>query len=450
MTTSAHLDGAVLHLGWGLPFAGILLSIALVPLAAPRVWHHHFGKIAVGWALAFLLPAALVHGPAVAGTEFAHVMLAEFLPFLLLVGSLFVVTGGIRITGNLVGTPETNLALLACGTALASVMGTTGAAMLLVAPLIRANAWRSHVTHIFVFHIFLVANVGGALTPIGDPPLFLGYLKGVDFFWTLRHLALPTLAMVLPLLGLFYLLDRRAFARETATPPQMEASDERLGIEGRVNLLFLAGIVGGVVLSGAWRPGVAWQLFGTELPLQDLARGAILLACAGLSLAFTRKATRVANGFTWAPIREVGLLFFAIFVTIVPVIAIMRAGAGGAASGLVGLVNQGGQPVDALYFWIAGGLSSVLDNAPTYLVFFNLAGGDAERLMHELTRTLVAISAGAVFMGANTYIGNAPNFMVKAIAEAAGIRMPGFFGYIGWAAAILIPLFLLQTVLFFR
>lgn len=445
-----HLDGALLHLGWALPFVGILLSIALLPLIAPRVWHHHYGKIAVGWALAFLVPAALAHGPAVAGTEFAHVMLAEFLPFLILVGSLFVVTGGIRVTGSLVGTPETNLALLGCGTVLASVMGTTGAAMLLIAPLIRANAWRRHVTHIFVFHIFLVANIGGALTPIGDPPLFLGYLKGVDFFWTLQHMALPMLGMALPLLGLFYLLDRRAFARETATPPQMEAGDERLGIEGGVNFLFLAGIVGGVLLSGAWRPDVAWTLFGTTLPLQDIARGAILIACAGLSLALTRKATRVANGFTWGPIAEVGLLFFAIFVTIVPVIAIIKAGEGGAASGLVGLVNQDGRPVDALYFWIAGGLSSVLDNAPTYLVFFNMAGGDAERLMHEMTRTLVALSAGAVFMGANTYIGNAPNFMVKAIAETAGIRMPSFFGYIGWAAVFLIPLFLLQTLLFFR
>ncbi len=450
MNTLAHLDGAALHLAWGLPFAGILLSIALLPLAAPRLWHHHFDKIAVGWALAFLVPAAIVHGPAVAGSEFAHVMLAEFLPFLILIGALFIVTGGIRVTGNLVGTPETNLALLTCGTVLASVMGTTGAAMLLIAPLIRANAWRTHVTHIFVFHIFLVANIGGALTPIGDPPLFLGYLKGVDFFWTLQHLALPTAAMALPLLGLFYLLDRRAFARETATPPQMEASDERLGIEGGINLMFLAGIVGGVLLSGAWRPGVAWTVFGTELHLQDLARGGILIACAGLSLAFTRKATRVANGFTWGPIREVGLLFFAIFVTIVPVVAIMRAGEGGAASGLVGLVNQDGRPIDALYFWIAGALSSVLDNAPTYLVFFNMAGGDAERLMHELTRTLVAISAGAVFMGANTYIGNAPNFMVKAIAEAAGIRMPSFFGYVGWAFAVLIPLFVVQTLIFFR
>jgi len=450
MIDSAHLDGTLLGLAWGLPFAGILLSIALLPLFAARVWHHHFGKIAVGWALAFLLPAAAVHGPAVAGTEFAHVMLAEFLPFLILVGSLFVVTGGIRVTGNLVGTPEVNLGILACGTVLASIMGTTGAAMLLIAPLIRANAWRSHVTHIFVFHIFLVANIGGALTPIGDPPLFLGYLKGVDFFWTLRHLALPMLAMALPLLALFYVLDRRAFARETATPPQMEATDERLGFEGGVNFLFLAGIVGGVLLSGAWRPGISWTVFGTELQLQDLARGAILIACAGLSLAFTRRATRVANGFSWAPISEVGLLFFAIFVTIVPVIAIIRAGEGGAASGLVGLVNQDGRPIDALYFWIAGGLSSVLDNAPTYLVFFNMAGGDAERLMHEMTRTLVAISAGAVFMGANTYIGNAPNFMVKAIVETAGIRMPSFFGYVGWAVAILIPLFLLQTVLFFR
>lgn len=449
---AAELNGGGLSVMWGIPFAGLLLSIALCPLLTPAFWHHHFGKLTAAWSLAFLLPCAYFFGAWTAVHGAVHAFVAEFFPFLILITSLFVVAGGICVRGNLHGTPALNTGLLAIGTVLASFMGTTGAAMLLIRPLIRANDNRKHAAHIVVFFIFLVANAGGALTPLGDPPLFLGFLKGVDFFWTVQHLFAPTLFICVALLIIFYLLDSHYYhKREEVKPPELDPTpDSAIRFDGKINFALLALIVVMVLMSGFWKPGIAYVFFGNTLELQNLIRDVALIVVIFLSLAVTPKSAREGNEFSWGPIQEVGKLFAGIFITIIPVIAMLRAGESGAFASVVRAVTDGnGQPINAMYFWATGVLSSFLDNAPTYLVFFNTAGGDAKTLMTTMAATLAAISSGAVFMGANSYIGNAPNMMVKAIAEERGIKMPSFFGYMAWSCAILMPLFILMTFIFF-
>jgi len=450
---ASGLDGSHLNLWWSVPFFGLLLSIALCPLLTPALWHHHFGKIVLGWALTFLLPCAAIFGLGTAASGAAHACIAEYLPFIILVTALFVVAGGIYIKGNLHGTPVLNAVLLALGTLLASVMGTTGASMLMIRPVIRANDNRKHVKHIVVFFIFLVSNAGGSLTPLGDPPLFLGFLKGVDFFWTMRNIFPETLFLCVALLAIFYLLDRYYYHnREDELPPEQDPTpDSPIRFEGTVNFVLLAAIVGLVLLSGFWKTGVTLSIFGVDVELQNLVRDALLLAVIAISLAITPDCARKGNDFSWGPIQEVGKLFAGIFITIIPVVAMLRAGESGAFAVVIGVVtDSSGQPINAMYFWATGILSSFLDNAPTYLVFFNTAGGDPATLMTSLAATLAAISCGSVFMGANSYIGNAPNMMVKAIAEERGIRMPTFFGYMGWSCMVLIPLFILMTFIFFR
>lgn len=452
LAQATELDGRALGGWWGLPFAGLLLSIALCPLLTPNFWHHHFGKVSLFWAAAFLLPCALRFGAGTAAAGALHAFVAEYFPFIVLVTALFVVAGGICVRGNLHGTPGLNTGLLAIGTVLASFMGTTGAAMLMIRPLIRANDDRRHAAHIVVFFIFLVANAGGSLTPLGDPPLFLGFLKGVDFFWTVRHILPETLFLCGALLAIFYLLDRHYYHnREERLPAALDPTpDAPLRFDGKANFLLLAVVVGLVLMSGLWKSGISFDLFGTPVELQNLVRDLALIGVILLSLKITPAVAHQGNDFSWGPIREVAKLFAGIFITIIPVIAMLRAGTDGAFAPVVRAVTDGsGQPVNAMYFWATGLLSSFLDNAPTYLVFFNTAGGDAATLMTTLAPTLAAISAGAVFMGANSYIGNAPNLMVKAIAEERGIRMPSFFGYMAWSGAILLPLFIIMTFVFF-
>ncbi len=448
---AAEFDGARLSPWWGVPFAGILLSIALMPLLAPSFWHHHFGKVAAAWALAFLVPFAAVYGLPMAGSQLVHALAAEYIPFIILLTALFTVAGGIHIRGNLHGAPGLNTAILSIGAALASVMGTTGASMLLIRPLIRANDNRVHKAHVVVFFIFIVSNIGGSLTPLGDPPLFLGFLKGVDFFWTLLNILPDTLFSLAVLLALFYIVDRHYYRKEGVLPVDPTPDTRGIRFEGAANFALLAAIVVLVLLSGVWKSDLSFDVFGTPVGLPGLVRDIGLVGVTLLSLKLTAPQVHADNQFGWGPMAEVAKLFAGIFLTIVPVIAMLKAGVNGPFGAIVAAVTRpDGQPDPAMYFWATGILSSFLDNAPTYLVFFNTAGGDPAALMTTYASTLAAISAGAVFMGANSYIGNAPNLMVKAIAEDRGVKMPSFFGYMAWSGAILVPLFVAVTFIFFR
>lgn len=445
-----HVDGRELSLLWALPLAGLLGSIAIGPLAAPHLWHRHYGKVSAFWALALLVPFAAVHGFGPVASEVVHAALLEYLPFVVLLFSLFTISGGLLVRGNLRGSPGVNTAILAVGTLLASVIGTTGASMVLIRPLLRANDDRRRNAHVVVFFIFLVSNIGGSLTPLGDPPLFLGFLQGVDFFWTTVHIAPETGLLVAILLPLFYVIDRWFYAREGLRRPDPTPDTETLGLSGLVNIPLMMGVVAAILMSGVWKPGIEFDVFGTHVPLQAVVRDVLLVALALASLKLTPTELRERNGFDWEPIREVAKLFAGIFAVLIPALLILKAGLDGHAAPLVALVSdEAGAPRPAMYFWLTGMLSSVLDNAPTYLVFFNLAGGDAAELMTEKAATLAAISGGAVFMGALTYVGNAPNFMVLAIAKNRGVNMPGFFGYMAWSYAILIPCFALLTWVFF-
>ncbi|MBP6563326.1 MAG: sodium:proton antiporter [Neisseriaceae bacterium] len=447
----ADFNGADLSLAWGIPFAGILLSVALFPIFAPSFWHHHFGKVIAAWTLAFLMPFVVVFGPMVSIETVAHAMLEEYIPFILLLLALYTVSGGILIWGNLDGSPKLNTGILALGTFLASIMGTTGAAMLLIRPLLKANENRKHKVHVVVFFIFLVANIGGGLTPLGDPPLFLGFLKGVDFMWTVEHMLPPVLMNSAILLGLFFIIDSFFFnKKDERQAPAENAVRSPLKIMGRWNFLLLLAIIASVLMSGMWKPGISIDILGTPVSLQSLVRDVLLLVITIVSLKITPKPIRAGNEFNWDPMMEVGKLFLGIFITIAPVIAILKAGEAGHFKELIAMVhNDQGEPLNVMYFWMSGLLSAFLDNAPTYLVFFNMASGDAAQLMGPMQTTLLAISMGSVFMGALSYIGNAPNFMVKAIAEQRKVKMPSFFGYMLWSFGILVPLYIIQTFVFF-
>ena len=447
--SAPHLNGEGLVIFWVIPFVGILLSIAIMPLVALDFWHHNFGKISLFWAVSLIIPFLIHQGPEVTFYEVLHVGLLEYIPFIILLLALFTISGGVMLKGTLVGTPQLNTIIIFIGTALASWMGTTGAAMLLIRPLIRANEQRKNKVHIIVFFIFLVANIGGSLTPLGDPPLFLGFLKGVNFFWTTSAMFAPMLFMVVCLLVIFFGLDSYLYSKEPDLKVNVD-NHQKLGLDGSFNLLLLAGVVFGVLLSGFWKPHITFEIYHVHLELQNIARDFLLLLLTYASWTLTSKEIRKANEYTWFPIIEVGKLFAGIFITIIPAIAILKAGAKGALSSVVSSVSQDGEPINYMYFWLTGILSSFLDNAPTYLVFFNTAGGNPSTLMNDIPNTLLAISAGAVFMGANTYIGNAPNFMVKSISESSGIEMPSFFGYFfKWAVPILMPLFIVVTYIFF-
>ena len=455
------VDGAKLPIWSIIPFVGILLSIAIFPLVLDSHFLvHHGGKMSLIWSLVFAIPyLAAFRGAAF--YDILHIYLIDYIPFIILLWGLFAVAGGILVRGTLRGTPLVNTFLLLIGTAIASWVGTTGASMLLIRPLIRANAYRQNKIHLIVFFIFLVSNIGGSLTPLGDPPLFLGFLHGVPFFWTTTALFPHMLLISVILIVLFFVVDTLMFKREGGVVPDDGAS-EPIRVDGLFNLIFLLGIVAAVLMSGTAKWGEV-NILGVHVAWQNIARDVLIVVMGLLSLRFTPFSgeLRQANEFSWEPIEEVAKVFAGIFMTIIPALAILKAGENGALRGLIGAIKE---PIH--YFWITGTLSSFLDNAPTYLTFFNTALGQlhlTEAMVPEILSTpfdslpkdhqtfvnlLTAISVGAVFMGANTYIGNAPNFMVKAIAEQSGIRMPSFFGYMIWSVGILVPLFVIVTLVF--
>ncbi len=443
--------GSLLPLWSVLPFVGILLSIALIPLAFPHFWHNHFPKVSFFWALVFAIPF-IYFFKETALREIAHIVIIDYIPFILLLGSLYIVSGGIYIKGTLKGTPAVNSIILLIGTLLASIIGTTGASMLLIRPILRSNSWRVYKVHTIVFFIFLVSNIGGSLTPLGDPPLFLGFLHGVPFFWTMKILPEMAFASIV-LLFLYFILDSHYYKKEilTAVP---DSEQEPVKIEGSHNFIFLLGIIGAVLFSGNVKLGQI-NFFGISQTIENLIKDAILILMGIASLISTRQVIHKNNEFNWAPILEVAYLFAGIFVTIIPALAILKAGENGALHWLIKSVDSPAQ-----YFWTVGILSSFLDNAPTYLTFFNSILGEfypgipeasaVALLIVEKIPHLAAISVGAVFMGANTYIGNAPNFMVKSIAEEAGVKMPSFFGYIfKYSIPILVVLFIIMTFIFY-
>ncbi|MFL5390806.1 MAG: sodium:proton antiporter [Myxococcales bacterium] len=415
------------------PFGMMLLSIAFLPMVAGGLWEYNRNKAFV---------SLVAGGPVAAWTATLDPALVlhtagEYVAFMLLLATLFVVSGGIVIRGTLSGTPGLNAIVLAIGAVLASLIGTTGASMVLIRPLLRANSVRQDKAHVFVFFIFVVANTGGLLTPMGDPPLFLGFLRGVPFTWTLALWPQWLLVNVF-LIAVFYVVDSTIFRREDlARPVDLDEVAVRhqvpISIAGKHNFLFLLAIAVVLLLSG-------------KLALHTLVQDAALLLILLLSWATTPGKLRTENGFSWQPIVEVAALFAGIFATMIPALAILNAR--GAELGL-------NRPWH--YFWASGALSSFLDNAPTYLTFASAASGkvgtDASNLAelvahHQGAALLAAISLGSVLMGANTYIGNGPNFMVKAIVEQSGVRMPGFFGYMGYSGAILLPLFVAVTWIF--
>jgi len=404
------LDGARLPWPLALPSAGILLSIALGPLAVKEWWHIHYAKAAGFWAILALGGLIAVEGLPVAAASFVQSMALEYLPFILMLFALFTAAGGIAVEGRLNGSAPVNTTILAFGTMIASIIGTTGASMILIQPLIRANSARSFNAHVVVFFIFLVSNIGGVLTPLGDPPLFLGFLRGIDFFWTTRTLWPQALFASGVLLAIFFLVDSY-FNRREENPPPAGTAAVKLRVSGHANIGLIGIAILAIVASGFWRPGIGFDLLGTRIELQNLIRELIMIFVGLASLRVTNPGLRAANGFEWEPIREVAYLFAGIFTCIIPVMAMLEAGAKGPFSAAINVLARDGTPDTAVYFWATGVLSSFLDNAPTYLVFFQLAGGDPAALMGPLAKTLTAISLGAVFMGSNTYIGNAPNFM---------------------------------------
>jgi Na+/H+ antiporter NhaD/arsenite permease-like protein len=439
--------GALLPPWTVLPFVGLLLSIALLPLALPHWWEHNRNRAIV--SAAFALPV-IVYLPAAFGAPGVHALLEkgeEYTAFIVLLASLYVITGGLHVRGSLSGTPLLNTALLALGAGLASIIGTTGASVLLVRPLLRANESRRAKVHVVVFFIFTVSNCGGLLTPLGDPPLFLGFLKGVPFVWTLS-LWREWLVVNGALLAIFNVWDQLVFAREERDRPGSQLEEvqihEPLGVSGAHNFLYLFGVVAVIYAAGQGfgNGGEPWP-FGVQEVL--------MAGIAFVAYATTRADLRQRNHFSFAPINEVAILFAGIFATMAPALLILNHRAPGF-----------GIQKPWHFFWSTGALSSFLDNAPTYLTFAATACGlqhiDLEgrylarylELGHQAAEVLAAISCGAVFMGANTYIGNGPNFMVKAIAEARGVRMPSFFGYMAYSSAVLIPLFVVCTFLFFR
>jgi Na+/H+ antiporter NhaD/arsenite permease-like protein len=434
------LDGASLSWLWALPFLGILLTIALGPILFPRLWGLHHGKLAATWAFITLAAVGFYAGAGVALDALVHAMLTDYLSFIVLLFTLYVVSGGLLVTGNLRGTPASNAGMLFIGTLLASLVGTTGASMIMIRALIRANEHRRHKAHVFVFAIFLMANIGGSLTALGNPPLFVGFLHGVDFFWTLQHL-LPATSLIAGLvLAIFCAVDAWLYRREPSHHP-VHVSATVVRIRGWINVPLIAGIIAAILIAVTWRPGIILKVGSSELQLQNLLRDAVLIGIAVASLKLTPVEHRAANGFSFTPIKEVGKLFAAIFICIIPVLAMLKAGSQGPFAWLLALTADGGTPHDLAYFWLSGALSAFLDNAPTYLVFFELAGGDAQQLMGPAAGTLAAISLGASCMGALTYIGNAPNFMIYAIATERGILMPSFFGFMAWSFAVLLPVF---------
>ena len=439
-----------------IPFAGLLLCIAVMPLIKPEWWEKNQALAVILWSLLFIIPSVVLNGAGETTETVLDCIVNDYLTFIVLLFGLFCVSGNITLEGNLAGSPGVNAVFLAFGTLLSSCIGTTGASMLLVRPLIKMNSWRKNKAQIMIFFIFMISNMGGCLTPIGDPPLLMGFMRGVPFFWSTHLFPVLLFNMVL-LLIIFYFIDRRSYRKDIAAGlhPDISKPGVELRVEGLHNVIFLVAIVVAVILSGTL-PGLpmfqnaAGKVIGikifkeVELTVPAMIEIAIILLAALLSFKTTEEKIRTQNHFTWGAIKEVAVLFIGIFITMQPALALLKT-----------MGPELGVSEPYQMFWATGMLSSFLDNTPTYLVFLTTAGtlgftsGIATTVGTISVKVLTAISCGAVFMGANTYIGNAPNFMVKSISDENGVRMPSFFGYMVWSLGILVPVFIIDTLVFF-
>ena len=430
------------HLILLIPFCGLLFSIAFLPIIDKKFWERNYYFVSLFWSLLTIVASCLTckndwhHGL----LTISHTLFIDFFPFIVLIGSLYIIAGVIIIRLGFRGTPLTNTCMLGALSLLASVFGTTGAALIGIRPLIAINKDRSYVVHTFVFFVFLVCNIGGCLSAIGDPPLFLGFLKGVPFFWPLQNLWKPFLMIFGCLLVIYYLCETWHWRKDTharGLPPLQETA--RIYGKRQVGLAVLLIFV----LVGTARLPMGELTFGgLSLPGSGLLRSVLLCFLASVSFILKPLNVRKRQGWHLHPLTEIAILFAGIFITADPPLQMLSLGKEGPLGEFLSFVSHEGESVALAYFWLAGFFSSFLDNAPTYLIFFTMAGGDVGKFMNESAPLLAAISAGAVFMGALTYIGNAPNLLVKTILEEEyNIRMPSFFGYILWSFCILVPLF---------
>jgi Na+/H+ antiporter NhaD/arsenite permease-like protein len=411
-----------------LPFAGVLLSFAILPGLMPRFWHRQLTVIIGAWVVLELVGQGLVHGIFAAASALSEITIAQFMPFIVLLLALYALGGGISIKGGPWGRPAGNLLLLLIGTFLASIMGTIGASLLLIHPLLAANASRPEKRHLVLAFIILVGNCGGALSPLGDPPLLVGFLRGVPYFWPFTHLALSLVVLAVPVLLLCYGIDVYLFRREKLPVPQ------KFAMRGGLNIALLLLLVAVIPIEGSWHPGelrfLSFSMSGEQFAVMVLE-----IACITLSELFTPRGIRTQNRFAWSVMREIIILFFGVFVTIPPVFDLLKQ------------ANLAPDPL--AWFWASGVASAVLDAAPTYLIFFEAAGGHATALISGSARLLTAIAAGSVYFGPVTYLGNAPNLMIREIAARRGVRMPGFFQYAGVMILVMTPLYGLIGWLFF-
>ncbi len=439
-----------------IPFAGLLLCIAVMPLVKGEWWEAHQPLVVALWIIVLVIPFAVLYGVGDTVETVLECTVNDYLTFIILLFGLFCVSGNITMEGDFAGSPRINVGLLAIGTLLSSCIGTTGASMLMVRPVIKMNSWRKRKSHIMIFFIFMVSNMGGCLTPIGDPPLLMGFMRGVPFFWSIHLFPVLLFNMVI-LLFIFYHLDKRNYRKDIAEgrKPDISKPGTEFRIDGLHNIIFLVMIVAAVILSGVLPGMPAFQdaagnvrgihIFGeVSLSFPSLIEIVLILLAAFLSFKTTSSEIRTRNHFTWGAIQEVAVLFIGIFITMQPALMLLKA-----VGPNLGLT----EPFQM--FWATGALSSFLDNTPTYLVFLTTAGtlgftsGISTTLGTLPEKMLSAISCGAVFMGANTYIGNAPNFMVKSISDENGVNMPSFFGYMLWSVSILIPVFIIDMLVFF-
>lgn len=418
-----------------LPYIALMLSLALCPLLLPKIWHKFEKLILIIIGVWTVVLMGRAEGIQQAFYHVAHTMFHEYIAFLAIIFALFVVAGGIHIQFNIADSLKNNILILLGGAILANFIGTTGASMVLIRPFLKLNHNRPYKTHLGVFFIFIVANIGGSLTPLGDPPLFMGYLAGVDFSWTLQHGWLPFVMVITFCLFIFACIDRLKNKHAIS-----QRHDVSIPIEGGINFLFMGAIIVVTLLVPRLSDEPVAMIMGVGISWQDTIRDISYLIIGLLSLWLTPKHIHQHQHFNFEPFKEVARVFLVIFLSLIPISAMLKMGVNGPFHSLFSFAHENGMPVDTKYFWLSGSLSAFLDNAPTYLLFFKMAGGNAEVLMHQLPSTLLAISLGSVYMGAMSYIGNAPNFMVRSIAKQSGIEMPSFTGYMVWSCIVLLPI----------